>query len=70
MNEGLSLLKNLGAGGCVLVGDPGYYTRFGFRSDPGLGCEGVPPENVLSLPSGKDGVRDHVSFHPGFYGKG
>lgn len=50
MNEGLSLLKSMGAKGCVLVGDPGYYQRFGFKSIPGLTVEGVPWENVLALP--------------------
>ena len=32
IHEGLSSLKSLGAKGCILVGDPGYYERFGFRS--------------------------------------
>lgn len=27
VHEGLSALKSLGAKGCVLVGDPGYYER-------------------------------------------
>ena len=70
MDEGLSLLKNRGARGCALVGDPGYYKRFGFRNDPELGCEGGPPENVHFLPFGKNGVRSRVSFHPGFFVKG
>ena len=30
VNEGLSLLKAQGGKGCALVGDPGYYQRFGF----------------------------------------
>ena len=34
--EGLNKLRDRGAGGCVLVGEPAYYRRFGFRSDPGL----------------------------------
>jgi predicted N-acetyltransferase YhbS len=52
------------------VGDPDYYTRFGFRNDAELGCEGGSPENVLFLPFGKNGVRGSVSFHPGFFIKG
>ncbi len=36
MHEGLSSLKSLGAKGRILVGDPGYYERFGFRSIPDL----------------------------------
>jgi putative acetyltransferase len=46
MHGGLSSLKSLGAKGCVLVGDPGYYERFGFRSLPGLLVDGVPPQYV------------------------
>jgi hypothetical protein len=30
--------------GCVLVGDPGYYERFGFRNLPDLTLDGVPQE--------------------------
>lgn len=70
ISEGLSLLNKLGAKGCMLVGDPGYYERFGFRNDPDLSCEGVPPENILFLFFGKNGVRGNVSFHPGFFVKG
>lgn len=32
INEGLSLLKELGGQGCALVGDPNYYKRFGFKN--------------------------------------
>ena len=35
MREGLALLKASGAQGCVLVGDPRNYERFGFRNLPG-----------------------------------
>lgn len=37
--------------GCVVLGDPGYYGRFGFRPDPGLVLPGVPAEyfQVLRL---------------------
>jgi putative acetyltransferase len=34
INEGLSLLKARGGQGCVLVGDPAYYRRLGFRNLP------------------------------------
>ena len=36
--------------GCVLVGDPGYYNRFGFKPVSGLGYDGVLDEYVLALP--------------------
>jgi putative acetyltransferase len=66
MQEGLSRLKAHGAAGCILVGDPGYYERFGFRSLPELTHDGVPQEYVLALPF--DGNKAHgvVAFHPSF----
>jgi hypothetical protein len=32
LHEDLAALKSLGAKGCVLVGDPGSYERFSFKS--------------------------------------
>ena len=59
-------LKALGAKGCVLVGDPDYYVRFGFRSIPELTHDGVPQENVLVLPFDENRARGAVAFHQGF----
>ena len=36
IREGLERLKQMNAAGCVLVGDPAYYGRFGFQNDCGL----------------------------------
>ncbi len=66
MREGLSRLKALGANGCVLVGDPNYYERFGFKSLPELKHKGVPQENVLSLPFGTSKAKGEVEFHRAF----
>ncbi len=49
MEAALSQLRAWGARGCVLVGDPGFYGRFGFQSDPSVVVPGVPPEVSLSL---------------------
>lgn len=66
MHEGLARLQALGAKGCVLVGDPNYYERFGFRSLPELTHEGVPQEYVLSLPFGDNNAQGQVTFHESF----
>ena len=50
IGKGLSRLKDLDAGGCVLVGDPQYYHRFGFKNNPDLLYQGIPQEYVLALP--------------------
>jgi len=67
--KGLSLLKALGAQGCALVGDPGYYVRFGFRNIPDLIYEGIPQEVFLALPFNKQTARGTVVFHEGFSAK-
>jgi len=50
MDSGLAELRTRNASGCVLVGDPGYYSRFGFSTFPDLSYVGVPHEYVLGLP--------------------
>jgi len=67
INEGLTRLKLLGAMGCILVGDPGYYTRFGFKNLPDLIYEGIPQEVFLALPFGNEKGKGTVTFHPGFF---
>lgn len=42
IREGLARLRAMEAQGCVVLGDPGYYSRFGFAVDPNLKFEGVP----------------------------
>ena len=65
MTEALRQLRAQRQGGAVLVGDPGYYQRFGFVADPTLQVPGVPPEYVLSLPFGP-GLSGEIRFHPAF----
>ena len=62
----VSLLKALGAKGCILVGDPKYYERFGFKNLPDLVLDGVPQEYFLALPFEKNRTNGVVVFHQGF----
>ncbi len=66
MEQGLARLKGLGACGCCLVGDPGYYVRFGFRNIPGFVYQGIPQEYFLALPLGEHIPQGNVVFHEGF----
>jgi len=66
IREGLSLLKARGGKGCVLVGEPAYYQRFGFRNLSSLTLEGVPPEVFLALPFGDQIPQGAVVFHSAF----
>lgn len=65
MTEALRRLRTTNRG-AVLVGDPAYYGRFGFRAFPGLGVAGLPPEVVQALPF--DGIepRGELIHHPAF----
>lgn len=70
MREGLSALVKLGGKGCVLVGDPDYYKRFGFKSPPDLVLDGVPQQYFLALPFKDSRASGTVVFHEGFGAKG
>ncbi|WP_038364489.1 N-acetyltransferase [Bosea sp. UNC402CLCol] len=68
IREGLQRLREIGAGGCVLLGDPGYYGRFGFAADPALVLEGVPPEYFMRLAFGAGVPAGTVRYHAAFDG--
>ena len=70
VHDGLALLQTLGAGGCVLVGNPAYYRWFEFQNLPGMTLEGVPPENFLALPLSESTACRSVVFHRGFAATG
>lgn len=62
----LANLRSLGAAGCVLLGDPAYYQRFGFVSDPALTYRGGRSRHFQSLVLNGPPARGDVSFHPSF----
>jgi putative acetyltransferase len=66
IREGLRRLTTVGARGCVVLGDPGYYARFGFQVDPRLRLAGVPPEHFMALPFSEEMPRGMVKYHEGF----
>lgn len=66
VHEGISCLKAMGGRGCALVGDPGYYQRFGFRNCPDLIFEGIPQEFFMILPFDETVPQGTILFHEGF----
>ncbi|QXI36498.1 GNAT family N-acetyltransferase [Pseudomonas xantholysinigenes] len=66
MRAALAELPDMGARGCVVLGDPGYYQRFGFSVHPGLVLDGVPAEYFQALRLGGDWPTAKVSYAPGF----
>ena len=49
MEQAVSELRTMRATGCVLLGDPAYYGRFGFQAHAGLQLPGVPPDYFMAL---------------------
>lgn len=70
MRTALQMLRERGAAGCLLVGDPAYYSRFGFRPEPGLVLPDVPPEYFQALAFGPLLPRGVVTFHEAFTARG
>lgn len=66
IREGLDRMRIAGAEGCVLVGDPVYYRRFGFAAVPGLGYPGVPDQYVQALCFSGPVPKGNVVFHAAF----
>lgn len=55
------------AAGCVLVGNPAYYNRFGFAQYPALAPNGEPSEYYQILPLRVQEPSVVVDFHPLFH---
>ncbi len=66
IHTGLATIKARGAAGCALIGNPLYYSRFGFVSDGALAYGGAPPEVVQQLPFGVTKARGVLQFAPAF----
>ena len=66
MHAALKEMRAVGAYGCVLVGDPAFYRRFGFDNDACLQVPEVPPEVCLGLRFVPCEDRGLVTFHPAF----
>ena len=66
IREGLARLAAFDADGCVVLGDPGYYGRFGFVSDPALTHDGKPSPYFQRLALDGDPPPGDVSYHAAF----
>lgn len=66
IETGLLLLKARGAKGCVVLGDPAYYRRFGFAALPTLRYGDVPAGYFQSLSLCDEPAHSEVAYHPSF----
>ena len=62
----LAQLQTQGAGGCVLLGRPQYYHRFGFAPIAGLVLPGVPPDHFMGLAWRLPAPVGVVDYHDAF----
>jgi putative acetyltransferase len=66
IRTGLDRLAAIGAAGCVVLGEPSYYGRFGFVADPALTYPGAPAEYFMRLVLSGDAPRGEVAYHAAF----
>lgn len=70
MRSSLTTLEETGADGCVVLGDPAYYGRFGFKVVDGLVFPGVPAEYFQALSFTGTFPTGEVTYHEAFSTKG
>ncbi|BBO35369.1 GNAT family N-acetyltransferase [Lacipirellula parvula] len=67
MHAALDALRERGAAGCVVLGEPAYYGRFGFKATPELVLPGVPAEYFQAVAFGGAATPcGRVAYHAGF----
>lgn len=66
IRQGLDCLRRMDAHGCVVLGDQGYYGRFGFAADRRLRYGEAPPEYFLRLSFKEATPEGRVVYHPAF----
>lgn len=70
MECSLNELKDINALGCVLLGDPRYYSRFGFKAEESLVFPGVPSEYFQAILFSGVLPKGEVTYHESFYDQG
>ena len=66
VREALAELGSLHASGCVVLGEPGFYSRFGFMPVPSLVLPGVPPEYFQAVAFTDHMPSGVVAYHESF----
>ena len=70
VQSSIAALKEVGASGCVVLGDSAYYGRFGFKVVDGLVFSGVPAEYFQALSFSGEFPNEEVSYHEAFSAQG
>ncbi|KVM04931.1 GCN5 family acetyltransferase [Burkholderia ubonensis] len=69
VRTGLDALRRLGARGCVVLGEPAYYARFGFGPAGDIVFPQAPREYLMVLPfdAAAPSPAGEVRYHASFY---
>lgn len=70
MRAALERLEAMGAAGCVLVGEPAFYERFGFRNVSGFEYPGIPARYFQGLRFTGPWPSGMVTYHDAFLAEG
>ena len=66
IRESLERLRASATYGCVVLGEPAYYSRFGFSMHPQLVLPGVPAEYFQAMSFGGPMPSGTVEYHEAF----
>lgn len=66
IQHALQQLQQLNAAGCVVLGDPAYYSKFGFQPHASLILDDVPAEYFQVLAFNQSIPHGTVKYHPAF----
>ena len=66
IHAGFEWLHTQNARGCVLIGDPNYYSRFGFISDGNLTYQDLPTEYIQWIGWNGNTAAGTLRYSPGF----
>lgn len=69
MNTAMQELKKINAKGCLVLGEPDYHQRVGFKPIEALSLLGVPPEYFQALVLEGSLPRGRVTYHASFSAK-
>lgn len=69
IREGLTLLQERGAVGCILIGNPEYYERFGFEIVPECCPDGEPSDYFQMIVFQGEKPEQVIRFHKLFHAK-
>ncbi len=66
IDAGMAQLRESGARGCVVLGEPAYYGRFGFEPDARLTLAGPPPQYFQAIRVADETAEGAVAYHSAF----